>query len=241
MGRSVAELQRSAVEYDKLSQYLKALSNPNRLEILEKLRFPKVSSEIRLTPKRREDALSAQRTISRQAVEEHLEVLEAIGVVTRRTGQRGGRAVDEYVMNHQHLFAVIEELRKLTALRANSLEDAGATLDTEAQAAGRWEAGPKLVLVSGPWEGKVVPLAGDGTWVLGRRRGAAVALDYDPFVSQENTQVVRDKDGWFVVDLAGSKNGTHLNFAPLPKGERQPLRHGDVVGVGRTLLVFRER
>jgi hypothetical protein len=37
----------------------------------------------------------------------------------------------------------------------------------------------------------------------------------------------------------GSKNGTMLDFQPLPRGGSAPLTNGDVVGVGRTNLVFR--
>lgn len=241
MGTRLVEDRRAPIEYEKLSQYLKALANPNRLEMLDKLRFPKSASELRLTPKRSLDTGNKSRSISRQAVEEHLEILEAIGVVTKREGQRDGRPVDEYAMNHARLFALVEEFRKLTLLRATSVEDASATMDADAKAAGPWEEGPKLVVVSGPWEGRVLTLrGGPGPWSLGRKRGASVLLDYDPFVSQENARIVLDKDGWFVEDLPGSKNGTFVNFRPVPTDGRAPLRNGDVLGVGRTLMVFRD-
>lgn len=239
MGRRLADT-RAPIEYEKLSQYLKALANPNRLEMLDKLRFPKSAGELRLTPKRTEGAGNKARSISRQAVEEHLDILEAIGVVTKREGERDGRPVDEYAMNHARLFALVEEFRKLTLLRGASVEDPGATIDADAKAAAPWVEGPKLVLVSGPWEGRVVPLAGGhGAWTLGRKRGASVQLDYDPFVSQEHARVVRDADGWSVEDLPGSKNGTFVNFRPVPAG-RTRLRAGDVLGVGRTLMVFHD-
>lgn len=41
-------------------------------------------------------------------------------------------------------------------------------------------------------------------------------------------------------DLPGSRNGTTLNFLPLPRGGRSELHHGDLIGVGRSLRLFRE-
>lgn len=239
-GWRLAEAGRPRIEHDKLSQFLKTLANPGRLEILEQLRVPKQASELRVQPRRREGGVRQQRPMSRQAVEEHLAVLEASGVVLRRAAGGAGRAADEFVLNQQRLFAIVEELRGLTVLRAAAEADAGATVAAEAGAA-RLARGPQLVLAGGPWQGKAFPLDGpEGRWVLGRRRGVHVALDYDPFISQENSVVLRDGATWTLQDLAGSRNGTRLNFAPLPKGEAAPLRSGDLVGVGRSLLVFRE-
>lgn len=239
-GWRLAEALGRGIEHDRLGQYLKTLGNAGRLEILEQLRVPKAAGEIRLRPRRREGGATRNRPMSRQAVEEHLEVLEAVGVIRRRPSERNGRAVEEFVLHQQRLFAIVAELRQLTALRSASDTDAGATVAEEVASTGL-RRGPQLVLAGGPWEGKAFLLEPpQDRWVIGRRRGAHVALDYDPYISQENTMVTRSEEGWRVHDLPRSRNGTRLNFAPLPKGGAAPLRSGDLVAVGRSLLVFRE-
>ena len=104
-------------------------------------------------------------------------------------------------------------------------------------------AGPCPVLVKGLDEGQTFPLrprgVGRQTWVIGRDRGVDIPLDFDPYVSTENTSVVWDGHGFVVHDLPDSMNGTTLNFHPLPKGVQRTLRAGDVVGAGRCLLLFR--
>lgn len=42
-----------------------------------------------------------------------------------------------------------------------------------------------------------------------------------------------------LLDLPGNRNGTLLNWKPLARGGVAELKAGDVVGVGRSLLVFR--
>lgn len=233
------------VEFDQLSEYLKALANPNRLELLWQLRFPRTVSEISLTPKRAETGGNPDRLISRQAVERHLQVLESIAVVRTLPATREGRPVDEYVVNHANVFAIIEELRKLTLIKPHAPMDPLATVNAENRiAAGPAQAkGPRLILVGGVYEGKTFPLtpgpAHEVGWVIGRREDCDVRLDYDPFVSHENTRIVHHAGRYFVEDNVQSRNGTLLNYEPMPRGGRLPLETGDLVGVGRSLLLFR--
>ncbi len=234
-------------DYDRLSEYLKALSNPNRLELLYQLRFPRTASEVTLTPKRNESEGNPDRLISRQAVERHLSVLEEIGVVRAQRAARDGRPVDEFVVNHASLFAIVEELKKLATIKAQSPIDPLATSGVEAihlpppPAAER--KGPVLVLVAGVYEGRTYSLASEGgrdaAWLIGRRDGADVRLDYDPFVSSENTRVVLADGRFLLEDVATSRNGTQLNYAPVERGARALLETGDLIGVGRSLLLFR--
>ncbi|HLE47820.1 MAG TPA: FHA domain-containing protein, partial [Candidatus Thermoplasmatota archaeon] len=102
--------------------------------------------------------------------------------------------------------------------------------------------GPRLVLVHGLYEGKSYALdprlAPEGEWRIGRRRGIAVSLDYDPYISLENSVVRRTGDKLTIEDLPGSKNGTSVNWEPLAKGRAHVLKPVDVIGVGRSLLVF---
>lgn len=221
---------------EAIARALFALGNPARLALLKQLRTPKLISEIRVTAGER-DELGA-RTISRQAVREHIERLLEIGVVsTQPTARERGSL--EYSMNHQALYALSEEFRGLARLRPESEP----MNPTEAAPQGRQAAirGPCLVLVKGLDEGRVFPLQGsrDG-WTIGRRRGVEVALDFDPFVSSENARILRGDGRWLLQDLAESKNGTSLDLRPMARGSTLPLASGALIGVGRSMLLFRE-
>lgn len=230
----------SAVD-PKLSEALAALGNPVRLALLRQLRLPRALSEIRVSV-RGEDG-SPERLLARQTVKEHLDRLVQVGFVVTREAERGYGATVEYVLNHQTVFAASEELRELAKLRPEA-EVAAATRPggSAARQPGVAE-GPSLVLVRGLGEGRLFdvtpPPTGRREWVIGRRRGLPVTLDFDPYVSTENAIVLWEDGVHFVQDVAESRNGTTLNFEPLPRGTRRALRTGDLIGVGRTLLMFR--
>ncbi len=101
---------------------------------------------------------------------------------------------------------------------------------------------PCLVVVKGLDEGLAFDLSdrGKSEWRVGRRRGCEIALDFDPSISAENSLVRWDGRVHSIEDLAESKNGTSINFRRLAKHAPTALAHGDIVGVGRTLLVYWE-
>lgn len=72
---------------------------------------------------------------------------------------------------------------------------------------------------------------------IGRASGCAVPLPSDNFVSQVHARVFRSGDGYWVEDL-GSTNGTLLNGRKIT--EAVPLRRGDRLQVGRTVLELRK-
>ena len=235
----------------RLAEYLKALANPNRLELLYALRTPRSVRDIALRPESVREGENPERPISHQAVRDHLAKLRAIGVLAVERVERDGNIADEYVLNHQKLFAIVEELRLLGELRPQPTALAAAPLHEQTIGAARdpskaVAAGPHLMLVRGQREGQLFPLdgsnhTGDRGWVIGRKLGLAVSLDYDPFVSSENAEVLMTGSGFRLLDIRSSRNGTLLNFKPLPRGGEAPLAHGDVISVGRTHLVFRDR
>lgn len=234
------------IEYERLESYLKTLAYASRLELLSVLRSPRTLDEIHLTPGASQAGENPDRPISRQAVQLHLDKLEEAGLVrVGLTERKGKRAIYEYTLDHARLFAVTEELRKVSALESLVTVDPNATEGLPAPAQPRWAAGPKLVLVHGVHEGRAFPLragaspAGRG-WVIGRAKEAAVSLDYDPFVSVENSEVLQVGRQFRLLDLRSSKNGTLLNWERLPVGGEATLKPGDVIGVGRSLLVFRD-
>src|SRR5262245_37354524 len=100
------------------------------------------------------------------------------------------------------------------------------------------------------------PLASSERWLLGDAdlvsigRGRSRAASVDPGetltrlaiavpdgrLSREHLRLVRAHGRWVLED-AGSKNGTQLNGAPV---RRKPLADGDVIEIGHTLFLFRD-
>lgn len=228
---------------DRLAEHLRVLGNPNRLKLLYELRTPRAVSELELTPETVQEGENPDRPISHQAIRSHLSKLDSIGVVATERRDVDGRIRDEHVLDHQRLFAIVEELRSLGELKS-AKSPSGETIAAEPPGHGAAESGPHLVVVRGQREGHVFALddrtlSADSGWLVGRKQGLAVSLDYDPFVSSENSEILRTDSGFEVVDLSQSQNGTFVNFEKLPSGGSAPLEHGDILSVGRTSLVFR--
>lgn len=235
----------AAPDFAKLAGYLEALANPGRLALLHQLRQPKAVGEIHLQPSEPGEG-RPDRNITRQAVRKHLAKLEEAGLVLSQRGKREGAQVDEHVVNHAMLFALQEELRRVTRLTPTVVLGPAATMTASTREQAAKGRGARLVMVHGPREGQTFALDGrllqpDRGWVIGRRRGLAVSLDHDPFVSQEHAEILLRGDRFEVLDLRTNKNGTELNWEQLPRGGSAQVSHGDIVGVGRTLLLFRER
>lgn len=234
-----------AVDHERLGQYLRALSVPTRILLLQKLQLPHTPSEITLPPFRRDAGLRGDRALSRQTVETHLRKLEEVGLVRSRPSRRGGQAVREYLVNEERLFTLVDEVRRLALIRGVAMPGMAtrsrpATMAKDAAPAEvELPGGPCLVLVSGPYEGKAFALAGAGPWVVGRAKDADVSVPYDPFVSARNTELRRDGAGFVARTLPASRNGTTLNWRLLGEGQEARLAAGDTLGVGRSLLVAR--
>jgi DNA-binding transcriptional ArsR family regulator len=231
------------LDYDKLEEYLHALAYSSRLELLSLLRSPRALNDIRLAPRQLKSGERGDRAVARQTIQAHLDKLVEIGVVVAK--DREEARGKEYVVNPQRMYQVLEELRKVATLSSGTPSPRHDTVDLGATKPPKLEDGPKLMLVHGLIEGKVFPLRRtdlkDGRgWVIGRKPGLHVSLDYDPYVSVENTEVLPERDGYALIDLRSSKNGTWLNWRRLDKDERVRLTPGDVIGVGRSTLVFRQ-
>ena len=218
--------------FDSFADALSSLGNPVRLAILAQLGSPKTLSEIRV------------QSLARQTLRTHLDKLLEAGVVSMRETTRPYGETREYVLNQQALYGLSEEFRELAAIRPDAISQE-ATMPRSAATAPFSMKGPCLVLVKGAEVGRVFPLdppegARRQEWQIGRRRTLPIALDFDPYVSSDNAHVVWEKGAFTVQDADESRNGTTLNFALLPKGHAHRLRTGDLIGVGRSLLMMRE-
>ncbi len=76
----------------------------------------------------------------------------------------------------------------------------------------------------------------EGTASIGRRLDNDVALAWDEEVSRRHARIVSDADGWALVD-DDSRNGSYRNGARITG--RSPLRDGDVLRFGDTVVLFR--
>lgn len=231
------------IDFDRLAEHLSTLSYGNRLELLAILQKPRELGEIHLTPSKAQAGDNPDRPISRQAVHNHLTNLIDAGLIR---ADEGSSEAKRYVVDQAALYALAEDFRELSRLQPTEDVDVAATRPVgEDESARDWTPGPKLVLVRGVDEGRVHPLRrsdidGDRGWVIGRADRADIQLDFDPYVSSENSEIVPTEDGHQLIDLRVSRNGTYLNWRKLPIGEPADLSSGDVIGVGRSLLLFRE-
>ena len=236
-----APLRLPPLDYERLADHLAALAYPTRLELLDALRFPHTLSDIRVTPHRKEAGATPDRIVTRQTVQKHLDRLVDAEFVRTDPVEQEGRTVPSYIVNASRLYELTEEMRRLSLRYAGHGPAGDATGTIGHSAAPARHEGPRVVLVHGVYEGKVFALdrasGPEARWLLGRRRELPIALDYDPFVSQEHALLLSHGGRFSVTDL-GSKNGTHVNWTPLARGASQQLRSGDVIGVGRSLLSF---
>lgn len=232
--------QGDATQHEPLAGTLASLSHPVRLAILELLHEPRVLKEIRVQRRGPDD--DRGRVLARQTVREHLDRLVEEGFVQPRETERSYGNTREYVLDHRRLFEISETLRGLARRRPHA-ELGGRTRRKGEVVPPDLPEGPVLVLVGGLERGRVFELdAGEqGSWIVGRRRDAEISLDYDPFVSADNTEIACVEGTFHVRDLPGSRNGTRLNFEKIDPGARAALQCGDLIGVGRTLLLFRHR
>ncbi len=104
----------------------------------------------------------------------------------------------------------------------------GSSMPQEQPGSGR----ARLVVLQGSQPGRKYPL--DGHSSIGRASSCTVQLD-DALVSREHALLERTADGtWVLVDL-GSRNGCRLNGR---RAGRDPIRFGDRVQIGDTVLLF---
>lgn len=222
--------------YAALAEHLEALASPTRLDLLATLRTPRAVSEIRVMPTHSREGENPDRPLSRQGIQRHLDTLLDAGLVERLPDDARARG-DAFVLNHERLFALVDEIRSLARLRPVAAARPRETLDGPASKRASLPEPPRLLVAYGRDDGVAYPLDGKpgAAWRIGRSAACEIRLDYDPYLSQEHARVTRSPSG-FELEDAGSRNGTLLNWEPV-EGKRA-LRSGDLVTVGRCVLVL---
>lgn len=224
-----------------LAEDLAALAYSLRLALLDALHVPRILSEIHVSPLRGGKGVNPDRSAAKQTVLAHLDKMVEAGLVKTGETARVGKSLTTYATNPQRLHALAEDLRGLVQRHGGrgAQEEHTGTVVRGARTAA--DAGPRVVVVHGAYEGKAYALAEPTkpAWVIGRAPGLDVSLDYDPFVSAKHATIEKHPTEWILVD-AGGKNGTSVNWRELPRGGTRPLARGDIIGVGRSLLAFYE-
>lgn len=231
----------SGGRFGALAARLDLLASPTRLEILHALRTSRHLSEIRVLPSLSREGENPERSLSRQGIQRHLEKLVEAGLVLR-VPDVGGAQGDGFVLAHEHLFAMVDEIRGLAKLRrARGIDALGPTRGREADDRRSLPPRPRLVVAYGRDDGVAFALNASpgGRWRIGRGASCEVSLDYDPFASTEHCVIERTGSGFQILD-SGSRNGTLLNWEEIPRGRARKLASGDLVGVGRSVLAFQE-
>lgn len=220
------------VDVDALAEPLKALANPKRLALLRFLREPHYLEEI-----------ASELKMSRQAAQEHVALLVEAGLLEKAAGERPSGPVVEYRLVRQRYFSLFEDLRVLGAtLPEADAEALQRTLAGPAQAPGARAEQAELLVVGGFSPGLCAPLqrgSAGAALVLGRDPASGLVLDWDLMVSNRHAEVRPQPKGHLVVDLF-SRNGTYLNGTRIPGGTPVPMRSGDLLQVGRTMVVYRD-
>ncbi|TVR14852.1 MAG: FHA domain-containing protein [Planctomycetota bacterium] len=99
----------------------------------------------------------------------------------------------------------------------------------------RYRGQSRLRLMSGDAAGKEIPLTGDAV-TIGRSQKATIILD-DKAASGVHCRLQSLENNWHVTDLKAN-NGTMLNGERIAVNTPLPLRSGDYLQIGSTLLSF---
>lgn len=221
-------------EIKELAEAFFALSNERRLQLLFLLTNPRYREEI-----------AEELGVSRQAATKHIEKLLEHGFVIELQGWRKTGPVEEYRVNPKRLFSLGMTLADLGKLEPHGgperagaeptqvVDDAnqGSKQSTTSQHA-------HLLILNGPDAGERFVLEGEGPrWTIGREEDRDLVLDHDPYISGSQCEIQLAPEGHAIVDVYSS-NGTFVNFGRLPHGGRTTLDAGDVIGIGRSFLVY---
>lgn len=217
--------------YEPLAEQLKVLGNAKRLGLLHLLTKPHYIQEI-----------ASELGMARQSAQAHVDKLLEIGVIERRRGRRESGPVTDFVVVPHRLFSIQEAFAQVGRLEPEVAEEDVRMLTEVLEETAPGKGGDpvsRLIVVHGMRMGERTQLTGAGPWLIGRDPSAQLCLDYDPFVSTRHAEVRRrDEGGYEVADLY-SRNGTRVDWEPVPRGQAVELVPGAVIGFGRTLVVFR--
>ncbi len=211
-----------------LAETLKSMASEPRLRLLQFLSEPHYLEEI-----------ATFLGMARQSAQHHVDRLLEVGAIEKKPGHRETGPVTEYVVAPHNFFALGEDMFRLGTLgRRDPSAGLELTREGDASSGGADRAdGPGLVEVNGMNRGTIHGLDGPGPWVVGRVESREIPLVHDRFASGRHAKVVVEGSGHALIDMF-STNGTAVNWVPLAEGTKRVLSHGDIVAIGKTVLVY---
>lgn len=229
---------------DELVSKLKAISDENRFRLLQELREPRTINEIELTAKTDTEEYREDRNLTRQGIQYHLDILRDAGFVEADLENRQGRRMNVHQIDPAGLFTFCDRVQRLAkALGQDQPATDRSTVQVSSNGSKPWPPEPRLVLVRGLDPGRAFSLSGKPPgatrgWIVGRSPKAEVSLAYDPHVSMEDAEIFPTGDGFRVMDLRSSVNRVQVNDRELECGAEEGLERGDVLTVGRSMLLY---
>lgn len=218
---------------EELARMLRPLSSPVRLQLL---RYLSTSGTI--------EEIAVHLGISRQAARKHVDKLLETGALIKQRSVGKPLPVMGYTANPQALFAIYDQIEKLGDMDVQhpSLMMTRAALNKGRKEPPVPQSGTMLIVVRGLLNGRRFALDGVNAreWALGRDERCDFTLLYDPWVSKRH-MLIKKTDARYVLHDLRSTNGTIHNMNALPKGADVGLKDGDIIGVGRSVMVFWDR
>ncbi len=223
---------------------LKAISDENRFSLLTALKEPRTINEIELTAESETGTYQGDRSLTRQGVQYHLDILRQAGLVAATHQNRGGRMMNVHQIDPCGMYTFLDALERYLgdlASKAPAVDRATIKLTDTRQL--QWPEEPRLVVVRGLTSGAGFSLAGppprsDRGWIVGRSPTAEIALPYDPYIDAAQSEILPDGDRFRLLDLRSSENRIFLNDQLLGRGEGTQLDRGDVIRLGRSELLY---
>ncbi len=226
----------------EIADFMDALGQPQRLRILKAIE--KESKDIR--------QIAEETGLTYENTKKHLRRLLETGLVRKEAGfsqptSRGMLPVWKYTLAADAAttiirnFGVFSTLKNsitdtLIASRMNEIRKSVAPLLDRSEAA--------LVVISGPQDGRVFPLATNPI-VVGREDETHPSSDpsmshlalpaYHATVtriSHPHAMIYRDQDQWYIRDK-GSTSGTAVNGVTIPAETAISIGNGDVIELGK--------
>ena len=225
----------------EMSEYLNALANPTRLQIL---------AALEVKPLELKEITTITKT-SYENIRKHLDKLVLAGLVRKDAGMSsetmtGVHPVWKYSLAPGGMEAIITNLSMFSKvpLTITHTELADQLKTVRSELAGQFgQKSPGLYLTTGPEEKSIYPLEGEKT-AIGR-------IDpVDPASSQQSSSrivlsaeyrsvsrvsrphcIIWHTDKWEIEDY-GSTSGTFVNTEPITPKTRHEIRDGDIIILG---------
>ncbi len=224
----------------EMSDYLNALANPTRLQILAHLEnHPMELKEI-----------TALTKTSYENIRKHIDKLVLAGVVRKDAGMSsetmtGIHPVWKYSLSPGGMEAIVTKLSMfskvpLTVATPDLADQVQMVRGEIVNQFGR--SSPCLYLTGGPDEGKIYPLTAEktavgrkdpvGESILTKNKNVILSPEYKSVsrVSRPHCYIYHE-DGFFIEDCV-STSGTFVNTEPLTANEKRPLEDGDLIILG---------